>query len=86
MNLKQKIAPSLILATLLYGCGSSNSPISADTESVNKAKIMRDLYAKSNGNYDTLTPSEKEQFQKVIVPGMPVEKAWALLAPQKANR
>jgi hypothetical protein len=85
MNFKQTTLLCLVGATLIAGCGTGNSPIEADKDNVNRAKVMRDLYTKSSGNYDSLTPSEKEQFQKVIAPGMPVDKAWAALAPQRAG-
>jgi len=75
-----------LLASFLAGCGQGNSPIVTDPESTNKAVLMRDLYTKANGNYDSLTADQKAQFAKAIAPGMSPEKVWTDLAPHKADR
>jgi hypothetical protein len=87
MNPNKKAVFAFVLsAVLMAGCGSGNSPITVDQDSLAKATTMHSLYTKANGDYSALSPADKASFEKIVGSGEKAEKAWQQLAPQKANR
>ena len=76
MNKDLRTRPRVPLAALVLlalgvatGCGDSNAPVKEDPAALSKrvdsAKELRAYFDKTNGNYDALTPADKDALNKI---------------------
>jgi len=73
-----------VVALATAGCGSDNPPIVGDAKQTQTAIALRDMYTKANGDWNSLSPEEQAQFQKLIG-SKNAQDTWKQLAPQRVN-
>jgi hypothetical protein len=70
----------IVVGMAIVGCGNDSSPVVPDNHTLNIALGMRSYYNKANGNYDALSPADKQAFEQLVGKGPEgAQEAWKFM-------